>query len=134
MKSAPELLLAVTMPSFGGLDTLDLFSEGYLYPALAVLAVTLIVVGVLSAWRTEDLAGLKKAEFKREIILALRRTMAGMTAEELSRAVGLEPFKTVKLLEDMQRDNILISYTNTQRLTLWRLKGLPVKRVTSPSP
>ena len=55
--------------------------------------------------------------------------MVGMTAEALARAIGLEPFQTVKLLEEMQRDNILTSHTNTQRLTLWRLKGLPVKRV-----
>jgi hypothetical protein len=113
---------------FTALNLSELLSEGYLYPALAVLAVTLIVVGVLSAWRTEDLAGLRKAELKREIILELRRQMVGMSADSLARAIGLEPLKTVKLLEEMQRDNIVISYTNTQRLTLWRLKGLPLRK------
>jgi hypothetical protein len=107
------------------MDFSELLSEGYLYPLLAVVAVTLIVVGVLSAWRSEDLAGLRKAELKREIILELRRQMVGMTGDALSRAVGLEPFKTVKLLEELQRDNILTSHTNTQRLTIWRIRGLP---------
>lgn len=96
-----------------------------IYPALAVLALALIVAGILQAWRSQDLAGLEKAELKREIILELRR-QAGCSApgEQLARAIGLEPFKTVKLLEEMQRDGVIASHTNTQRLTIWRLKSL----------
>lgn len=100
-----------------------------LYPALAVLALGLIVAGVLQAWRSEDLAGLEKAELKREIILELRR-QAGCSAsgEQLARAIRLDSFKTFKLLEEMQRDGLIASHTNTQRLTLWRLKSLSTGR------
>lgn len=94
------------------------------YPALAVLVTLLLVAGILQAWRTQDLDGLAKVELKREIILELRRQMGGVSADRLSQAVGLENFKTVKLLEEMQRDGILISHTNTSRLTLWRIKGV----------
>lgn len=100
-----------------------------IYPALGVLALVLIVAGILQAWRSQDLAGLEKAEFKREIILELRR-QAGCSAsgEQLARAIGLDAFKTMKLLEEMQKDGILASHTNTQRLTVWRLKSLATGR------
>ena len=96
-----------------------------IYPTLAVLAVVLVVLGILSAWRSQDLAGLRKAELKREVILELRKQLVGMSADAIARSIGLEAFKTQKLLEEMQRDGILMSHTNTQRLTTWRLKGLP---------
>src|SRR5690349_8203512 len=49
------------------------------YPALAILMVALIAFGIISAWRSEDSDGLKKAEMKREIIRELRREVYGMT-------------------------------------------------------
>lgn len=94
-----------------------------IYPALALIVVVLLVVGIVDAWRTQDLDGLQKVELKREIILELRRQIGGASAETLARAVGLESFKTVKLLEELQRDGILVSHTNTARLTVWRIKG-----------
>ena len=103
----------------------EFVSEGILYPLLALIAIVLLIWGVLSAWRSEELAGVRKAELKREIILELRRQMRGMTGDELARAVGLAPLTTVKLLEELQKDNILMSHTNTQRLTIWRVLGLP---------
>ena len=93
------------------------------YPALAVLVVLLLVLGILEAWRSQDLDGLQKVELKREIILELRRQAGGASAETLAKAIGLESFKTVKLLEELQRDGIVVSHTNTARLTLWRIKG-----------
>ncbi|MBX5484831.1 MAG: hypothetical protein IRZ16_23660 [Myxococcaceae bacterium] len=95
-----------------------------IYPALGVLVVVLLAVGILQAWRTQDLDGLAKAEYKREIILEIRRQVGGVTAEALSRAIGLETFKLLRLLEEMQRDGLLVSHTNTQRLTVWRVKGI----------
>ena len=95
-----------------------------LYPLIAVLVLILLGVGILQAWRAQDLDGLTKAELKREIILELRKNLWGETAEVLSRAVGLEPFKLVKLLEEMQRDGIVASHTDTRRFVLWKLKGV----------
>jgi hypothetical protein len=96
-----------------------------IYPALGVLALVLIIAGILQAWRSQDLAGLEKAELKRELIIELRR-QAGCSAsgEQLAKAIGLDAFKTMKLLEELQRDGVLQSHTNTQRLTVWRLKSL----------
>lgn len=96
-----------------------------IYPLLGFLVVLLLVAGILHAWRTQDLDGLAKAELKREILLELRRQVSGVTAERLSKVVGLEPFKLVKVLEEMQNDGLLNSHTNTQRLTVWQVKGAP---------
>jgi hypothetical protein len=99
-----------------------------IYPLLAVLVLALLIAGILQAWRSQDLDGLAKAELKREVILELRRVMGGSTVETLSKAVGLEPFKLVKLLEEMQKDGIVGSHTTSQRLTVWQLVGVgPVR-------
>jgi len=95
-----------------------------LYPLIAILAVVMIVAGILQWWRSDDLVGEVKQTLKREIILMLRRQLGGVSSEQVSQTIGLESFKTQKLLEEMQKDGILISHTNTSRLTLWRLKGV----------
>ena len=66
---------------------LELFEQhGHIvYPVIAVAVVALILWGILSAWRAQDLDGLAKVELKREIILELRRQIGGMSAEALSR-------------------------------------------------
>src|SRR6185436_3850441 len=94
------------------------------YPVLAVLVLVVLVAGILQAWRTQDIDGLQKAEFKREIILELRRDTLGFSVESLARKVKLEPLKLVRLLEEMQTEGVVMSVTNTQRLTTWRLKGV----------
>ena len=102
-----------------------------IYPLLAVLVLALLIAGILQAWRTQDLDGLAKAELKREVILELRRVMGGATVEVISRKVGLEPFKLVKLLEEMQRDGIVACHTTSQRLTVWQLEGVGPVRESS---
>lgn len=97
-----------------------------IYPTLALAVVALVITGILQAWRAHDLDGLAKLELKREIILELRKTLGGASADMLARAVGLEPLQIMKLLEEMQKDGILLSHTNTSRLTVWRLKGVSV--------
>ena len=108
-------------------DEARFFVERYgavLYPAVALIVITLIVAGILQAWRQHDLVGLVKVELKREIILELRKQVGGMSAETIARAINLNSFKTVKILEEMQRDGIIHSHTNTARLTTWRVKGV----------
>ena len=96
-----------------------------IYPALAILVLVLLVAGILQAWRTQDLDGLQKAELKREVILVLRRETHGAPVEILAKEVGLSNLKLVKRLEELQVDGIVVSFTNTQRLTIWSLKGIP---------
>lgn len=118
---------STTMPSDATNPGYFEFLENHshiIYPVLGVMVLALLVVGILQAWRTQDLDGLAKAELKREVILELRRQMGGVSAEALSRTMGLDTFKLLKVLEEMQQDGVLTSHTNTQRLTVWRLKGV----------
>jgi hypothetical protein len=112
---------SVLDPSY--FETLERYSH-IIYPALGTLALVLLALGVIEAWRRQDLRGLEKSEFKREIILELRRQLGGVTGDILARAIGLDPFKTSRLLEEMQRDGLLLSHTSTDRKTVWRLKGV----------
>ena len=103
----------------------------YLYPALAVVVFLLMTGGILQAWKSNELAGLERAEFKREIVIELRRQVTGATAEAIARHFKLELFQTVSILEEMQRDGLLTSHTRTDRQTFWAIKGLPgVRRGT----
>ena len=95
-----------------------------IYPALTVTVLVLISLGVLQAWRSQDLDGVQKAELKRELVKELRREMHGCTVDMMSKVVGLPPFRLNKLLEEMQADGLLESRTDTRRITTWRLKGL----------
>jgi hypothetical protein len=105
---------------------LELLEENthIIYPAIAVLVVGLIAVGVIAAWRTEDIDVIQKAEIKREIIREMRRQVDGLTVDQLARHTSLPPLKLVRILEEMQDGGITESRTNTARVTTWRLKGL----------
>lgn len=95
-----------------------------IYPGLAVLVLLLIAVGILQAWRSEDMDGLQKAKLKREIIGELRREVHGMTADSLSKNLGVPSLRLLRILEEMQKDAILESRTDTRRITTWRMKGI----------
>ena len=98
-------------------------NRGILYPALAGLALLLILFGLVQAWRGHEMDGAKKAEIKKDIALELRKAGGATSADVIARAIGLEKFKTVKILEEMLEDGTIITYTNTQRLAVWQLKG-----------
>ncbi|WP_044889464.1 hypothetical protein [Myxococcus hansupus] len=94
-----------------------------IYPAIAILTLVLIAAGILQAWRTQDLDGLQKNEFKRAIVNELRRNISGMPGDLLAKSVGLDRLKTNRLLEQMQNEGLVVSHTNSQRLTVWRVRG-----------
>jgi hypothetical protein len=94
-----------------------------IYPVVAVLTLVIIAAGILQAWRTQDLDGLQKNEFKRAIVNELRRNISGMPGDNLAKAVGLDRLKTNRLLEQMQQEGLVVSHTNSQRLTVWRIRG-----------
>ncbi|MBX7115865.1 MAG: hypothetical protein K1X64_16165 [Myxococcaceae bacterium] len=94
-----------------------------IYPLLILLVVVLVVSAVVTALRTQDLAGAVKAEAKRRVVVELRQQLQGTTAEALAKVVGLEPFRVVTLLEELQREGLVTSYTSSDRLTTWQIKG-----------
>ncbi len=94
-----------------------------LYPALGILTLVLLVAGILQAWRSQDMDGLTKNEFKRAIVNELRRNLSGLPGDVLARAVGLDRLKTMKLLEQMQQEGMIMSYMSSNRMMMWRVRG-----------
>lgn len=94
-----------------------------IYPSLGIITLVLLVLGILQAWKSQDMDGLTKNEFKRAIINELRSNLAGLPGEVLARAIGLDRLKTVKLLEQMQQEGMVISYMSSNQMMLWRVRG-----------
>lgn len=93
------------------------------YPALAGLTLLLVVVGIFQAWKTQDMDGLTKDQFKRAIVNELRRNLSGLPGDMIARAVGLDRLKTVKLLEQMQQEGMVNSYMSSNQMMMWRVRG-----------
>jgi hypothetical protein len=121
-QTSPDYVRPVSSTSPKYFELLEQNSH-IIYPALAVLTLVLIAAGILQAWRTQDLDGLQKNEFKRAIVNELRRNISGMPGDMLAKAVGLDRLKTNRLLEQMQQEGLVVSHTNSQRLTVWRVRG-----------
>lgn len=93
------------------------------YPVLAGLTLLLVVVGIFQAWKSQDMDGLTKNEFKRQIVNELRRNISGLPGDMIARTIGLDRLKTVRLLEQMQQEGILNSYMSSNQLMMWRVRG-----------
>lgn len=94
-----------------------------LYPILAVGTVALVALGFLTAWRSDELSGIVKVEYKREVIALLRREIGGLPVAAIARHLKLAERKTARLVEELQRDGILAG-EKRQGSTVWRLRGL----------
>lgn len=93
------------------------------YPVLAGLTLLLVVAGIFQAWKSQDMDGLTKNEFKRQIVNELRRNISGLPGDLIARTIGLDRLKTVRLLEQMQQEGILNSYMSSNQLMMWRVRG-----------
>jgi hypothetical protein len=94
-----------------------------IYPALAILTLVLVMIGILQAWKSQDMDGLTKNQFKRAIINELRSNLSGLPGDVLARAIGLDRLKTMKLLEQMQQEGMINSYMSSNRMMMWRVRG-----------
>ena len=108
------------------MDYLELLERNshILYPTLAVITLALVSAGVLQALRAQKVDGALTSRHKQIIVDALRSQPVGLPATSLAGQLGLDTHKTVRLLEQMQQDGLLVSYTNSQRILLWQVKGL----------
>lgn len=121
-QAAPDYDRPVSSLSVKYIEVLEQNSH-IIYPALAVLTLVVIAAAILQSWRTQDLDGLQKHEFKRAIVNELRRNIRGMPGDMVAKSVGLDPLKTHRLLEQMQQEGLVVSHTNAQQLTVWRIRG-----------
>jgi hypothetical protein len=95
-----------------------------MYPALALLAVGILALGILVAWRSEEISGMAKVELKREIINSMRLNLGGVTVDDLAKPLKLKPLLVSKVIEEMKADGIVVPHTNARGVTVWRLRGI----------
>ncbi len=95
-----------------------------IYPILAIAVLSLIAAATISSFRSQGIDSVVKAEVKRELVRTLRREIHGVTAEFLSKEVGVPPFRVLTILEELKKDGIVEQQTDTKRITTWYLKGL----------
>ncbi len=94
-----------------------------IYPALAVLALVLIALGIIQALQRDEVTPETKLEWKRLVIAELRRKLSGRTHEELCQATGVPPRRLAALLEELRRDAIVEPRAEGGR-QVWRMRGL----------
>jgi len=75
-----------------------------LYPLFAIGTVALLVVGILAAWHSDEMSGVLKVEYKREIITVLRRSPSGVPIAKIAKHLKLTVHRTNKLIEEMAKD------------------------------
>ncbi|MFN7130537.1 MAG: hypothetical protein ACK4N5_00545 [Myxococcales bacterium] len=96
------------------------------YPALAMATLGLLVVGILASFKSDELTGMVKVEYKRELVHALRRNPGGFTLEEMVKLLKLKPKQVMQLLEEFEAEGIL--HTNLDpakgKKKVWRLRGV----------
>jgi hypothetical protein len=117
------LLALLRLPEEGGIPFLEQNAR-IIYPALAVLVVALLAAGVIHAWKSQEMDGVQKAQLKGEILRLMRRYVGGITADQLCPELKLDTFGVARLLDEMVKEGIVTSYTTSDRITTFRLKGL----------
>lgn len=133
MKRHPALILPIAAtnrflslpddhPLYPWLDRLERHAQG-VYLGVAVVVLLLLALGIRQAWRSQELHSQEKIARRSELLRILRRERTGCSAEGLSREIGLPSLTLVRLLEELEDDGLVVSHTNTQRLTTWSIKA-----------
>ncbi|MGC4114862.1 MAG: hypothetical protein QM765_09685 [Myxococcales bacterium] len=60
-------------------------NSAVLYPLFAIGTIALLVMGVFMAWKSDEVSGVLKVEYKREILTILRREPGGVNVARLAK-------------------------------------------------
>jgi hypothetical protein len=80
-----------------------------LYPLFAIGTIALLVMGIFMAWKSDEVSGVLKVEYKREIITILRREPGGVNVARLAKELKLTVHKTAKIVEEMVNDRQVLA-------------------------
>lgn len=84
-------------------------NSAVLYPLFAIGTIALLVMGIFMAWRSDEVSGVLKVEYKREIITILRREPGGVNVAALAKELKLTVHKTAKIVEEMVNDRQVLA-------------------------
>ena len=118
MRRLLEMVLAQ-----GGISFIE-DNARFIYPAVAIFAVLVILGGIIFALRTSEFDAEQRGKIKGDIVRLLRQYAAGLTAETVATHVKLDPFQAARFLEELVSEGLIVHYTTSARVTTYRLKGL----------
>ncbi|MDR0965360.1 MAG: hypothetical protein LBM75_02445 [Myxococcales bacterium] len=131
-----SLLTPLSAPSFPPLDRFvqtqvqtqsiaETLNEyiGVLAPLLIVAIVGIVCYAIFSATRSEELQGAAKTECKGEIMVLMRKQIAGVTIQEFAQALKLTEGQIEFVLKEMMEDRQVYETEHRGR-KVWRLHGI----------
>lgn len=99
-------------------DTLMVLS-----PLLIVFILLVIFYYIYQAAHDKRLTGAVRTECKRQIIIALRQKISGMTMMEIAKSVNMTREQTEDILEEMKSERQIYE-TRYNGKTVWCMKGI----------
>ncbi len=94
------------------------------FPVVGLITLGILAIGVVVALKSDEISGMVKVEYKRELVHGLRRNPGGYTLQEMVKLLKLKPKQIEKLLEEFEADGILQAQQDRQRGKIWRLRGV----------
>lgn len=104
---------------------MDLVEEYVVILAPLLILATVVIVGyaIFAATRTEVLQGAAKTECKGEIMVAMRKHVAGITVQEIAQTLKITEGQAQYVLDEMKADNQVYEAEHRGK-KVWRLRGI----------
>ena len=94
-----------------------------LAPLIGIAVIGIIAYAIYSASHAEVIQGAAKTECKGEIMIALRKQIAGMTVRELSELLKITEGQAQYVIEEMKTDNQVYEAEHRGKKVV-RLRGI----------
>lgn len=104
---------------------IELFEEYVvvLAPLLILAVVGIVAYAIFAASREETIQGAAKTECKGEIMVAMRKHIAGLTVHEIAQTLKITEGQALFVLEEMKADNQVYEAEHRGR-KVYRLRGI----------
>lgn len=106
-------------------SVMDLVEEYVVILAPLLILATAVIVGyaIFAASRTEVIQGAAKTECKGEIMVAMRKHIAGLTVQEIAQMLKITEGQAQYVLDEMKADNQIYEAEHRGK-KVWRLRGI----------
>ncbi len=93
----------------------------FVYPAIAILIVGLIVGALLASWKADDVTAEKRGELKMRIMQIMRRRISGVAADTIAAELQIDLMLAARLLTELDQEGLVSA--SGQQPVQYRLRG-----------
>lgn len=94
----------------------------FVYPALAILIIGLIVGALLATWKSDDLDAEARGKLKMKIVQLVRRRVSGISAEQVAAEMQIDIMRAARLLGELDEEGLVSS--SGGRPVQYRIRGM----------